>query len=717
MKRIFSVFLICAVLQIAAAQENSGAGDLVAQDAVSSESGSDDSLDFVVTAGRTREEAKKVSAQVTVITAEEIAESGATSVVNVLETVPGVRISRDAAGMTYDVSMRGMSSVGGGASVLILVDGMRINPVKSNAFINWDAVNLSEIERIEILDGGASVQYGDNAKAGVINIITKKSGKAATDIVVSGGSFFQNEQRLSHHRPTDWGGFTVSGGHRGTQGYQKHSAFDTGHGEMRGFWDINDSMSLNGNVGFAFTNAVFGGSMGITKEQFEDDPTQNSDYDYFSSSDSGSNDSGSNMDVNAGLGFAWGINDFLSFDIPLSYDWDRIGYITQNPASPMTLKIIQQMLGTRPKVTAELKPAGMGLRLIGGVDMLLALCEIKNSGDFVKESNPQTQTVTEFTVGPYALVNFEPLSFLSVNAGLRYDAAFISAKQLAWSGDIYDAGAGSMKHVDTPDYEEPINYHAFVYEAGLTVNPLDFLKVYVKYGTHFRYPYLDDFPVVSYNPLVPFSLNTDIKPEEGWTAEGGIGLTLKGIAKVDADFYYFRMKNEIFQTPTYQTMNMDPIERMGTNIGLNLTPVKYVELDAAYGFVNAVFIEGPYKDKSVPLVPQHTLSASIMGHLPFGLSFGPNVVYKSEFYPGRDYANTEETVDSALIWGLTARYARDVSNGELAIVITAHNLLDTKYTGFAYYFDFSAYGIPPFTGYYVESNMGRSVNISLQYRF
>ena len=158
----FAFFLICLMAQAA-----------FAQDTASPETESDDSLDFVVTAGRTREEAAKVSAQVTVITAEEIADSGATTVVDVLETAPGLRISRDASGMTYDVSMRGMSSVGGGASVLILVDGMRINPVKSNSFINWDTVNLSEIERIEILDGGASVQYGDNAKAGVINIITK----------------------------------------------------------------------------------------------------------------------------------------------------------------------------------------------------------------------------------------------------------------------------------------------------------------------------------------------------------------------------------------------------------------------------------------------------------------------------------------------------------------------------------------------------------------
>jgi hypothetical protein len=43
----------------------------------------------------------------------------------------------------------------------------------------------------------------------------------------------------------------VSGGHQGTQGYQKHTASDAGNGELRGIFDINDAMSLQANVGFS----------------------------------------------------------------------------------------------------------------------------------------------------------------------------------------------------------------------------------------------------------------------------------------------------------------------------------------------------------------------------------------------------------------------------------------------------------------------------------
>jgi iron complex outermembrane receptor protein len=705
MKKLILVLLIGGVLQAAFAQD------------AASTSESEDSLNFVVTAGRTREEAAKVSAQVTVITAENIAESGATSVTDLLENVPGISLNRDTTGAGVSVSVRGFSSVEGRKKVLILVDGMRFNTLESKTQMAWDTINLSEIERIEVLDGGASVQYGDNAQAGVINIITKKSGEAKTDVTVSGGSFFQNEQRFSHHQPMDWGGFTISGGHQGTQGYQKHTGFDTGNGELRGIWDINDSMSLNANVGFAFTNYLF--AMSLTKAQFDDDPTQNLDL---SGGPPGSpaTDDGSSTNINAGLAWNWAINETLGFDLPLSYIWQSVNY----NSSSMIIGMTPHMLNMRPKITAELQPAGMGLRLIGGVDMLLAFNETTGSTDLVKSTNPTRQTAQEFSIGPYALVNFEPLPILSLNAGLRYDAAFVGGKAHEWSTmmmvDMDGDGIPETPYpVAHPEDEKSANWGAFVYEAGITANPLDFLKVYAKYGTNFRYPYLDEIIAIDYMAGLQYTINTDIKPEKGWTVEGGIGLNFKGIAKLDGNFYYLKTDDEITSrmspTMVVDYYNADPIERMGINIGLTLTPVKYMDLEANYGFVNAVFSDGPNKDKLVPLVSKHILSASLMGHLPFGLSFGPNVLYKSNFYAFYDEANTLDPIDGYFILGLKARYVMDIQKGkELALMVTAHNLLDTKYATLVY--APSAYSGSE-TTYFIDNNMGRSVNVSLQYRF
>jgi outer membrane receptor protein involved in Fe transport len=111
------------------------------------------------------------------------------------------------------------------------------------------------------------------------------------------------------------------------------------------------------------------------------------------------------------------------------------------------------------------------------------------------------------------------------------------------------------------------------------------------------------------------------------------------------------------------------------------------------------------------MVAKHTLSASLMVNLPFGLSLGPNVLYKGEMYQGFDYDNALTTIDSSLIWGLQARYAPAKFDGNLALLLTVDNLADTKYASTVYY-------MPPLGSlYYVDSGMGRSINVSLQYRF
>jgi iron complex outermembrane receptor protein len=378
------------------------------------------------------------------------------------------------------------------------------------------------------------------------------------------------------------------------------------------------------------------------------------------------------------------------------------------------------MLGIRPKLTAELKPAGMGLRFTGGIDTFFAFAEIDTSSDPVKESNPTVQTMSEFTLGPWVLVNFEPLPILSVNAGLRYDTAFVKTHMDAWSGMDYSNGPPTPVSYAAGD--ESTDWNAFVYEAGLTVNPFDFLKVYAKYGTQFRYPYLNDLIVMPFLPGDTIALNTDLKPEKGWTVEGGIGVNIKGIAKFDANMYYLRIDNEILSilTPmqSMATLNLDPINRIGTDIGLTLTPIKYAELNVDYGFVNAEFSEGDFEGKTVPLVAAHTLSASLMLHAPFGLSLGPNVLYKSEMYQGLDNANAQETVDPSLVWGLQARYAIHRFKGELAIMLTVHNLADTKYASMVMNMPaFPSYGIQGGPTYFVDNNMGRSINLSVQYRF
>lgn len=142
--------------------------------------------DVVVTVTRTQEEVKAVPQTVEVITKEDIEQLGATDVYSALRLAANVDVT--SAGMAgHNVMIRGMST----NHTLILIDGKRFAGEDTSATQNVYALgrlSLSNIERIEIVRGSASAQYGSDALGGVINIITKKSKEPSVMVGLSTGS-------------------------------------------------------------------------------------------------------------------------------------------------------------------------------------------------------------------------------------------------------------------------------------------------------------------------------------------------------------------------------------------------------------------------------------------------------------------------------------------------------------------------------------------------
>lgn len=124
-----------------------------------------------VTASRVEQELKDVNMSVSVITQEEIRESNARTVGELLENVPGVRINNDGGQGIKRVKIRGESAF----HTLVMIDGQKIGEQKSMSGSPL-LISPSEIERIEVIKGPASVLYGSEAIGGAINIITKKGG-------------------------------------------------------------------------------------------------------------------------------------------------------------------------------------------------------------------------------------------------------------------------------------------------------------------------------------------------------------------------------------------------------------------------------------------------------------------------------------------------------------------------------------------------------------
>lgn len=117
----------------------------------------------------------KAAAVATVITEADIIAMGARDIEEVLETVPGMHISRNPIDYTPKYNIRGITSAYG-AETLILINGIPISSLYlgTPSFV-WAGMPVKAIKKIEVIRGPGSALYGADAFAGVINITTKSA--------------------------------------------------------------------------------------------------------------------------------------------------------------------------------------------------------------------------------------------------------------------------------------------------------------------------------------------------------------------------------------------------------------------------------------------------------------------------------------------------------------------------------------------------------------
>ncbi len=136
----------------------------------------------------------QVARIISVIGRKEIESSPAQSVQDLLGYVAGVDVrQRGAEGVQADVSIRG----GTFDQTLILLNGINITDPQTGHHNLNIPVSLSQIERIEILEGPAARIYGPNAFAGAINIVTRQTGSNSVNLQLSAGSFSYFDADLS----------------------------------------------------------------------------------------------------------------------------------------------------------------------------------------------------------------------------------------------------------------------------------------------------------------------------------------------------------------------------------------------------------------------------------------------------------------------------------------------------------------------------------------
>ncbi len=133
---------------------------------------------------------RRAPAVATVITAQDIAAMGATDLDQVLETVPGLHVSRTNLAYSPLYQIRGIVSEFN-PQVLMLQNGVPMTTLYvGSRGVVWGGLPVANIARIEVIRGPGSALYGADAYAGVINIVTKGAADiAGTEVGATLGSF------------------------------------------------------------------------------------------------------------------------------------------------------------------------------------------------------------------------------------------------------------------------------------------------------------------------------------------------------------------------------------------------------------------------------------------------------------------------------------------------------------------------------------------------
>lgn len=167
---------------------------------------------LVVSASRREQKLSDAPLSITVITAEDIKNSGVQSIAESLRMVPGVLVQETTSGQ-QDVSIRGLSNFPKEAgafsayarNILVMINGSSFfNDVFGGTYWELLPITLEDIDRIEVVRGPSSALFGANAVTGVINIITKDTDrKEGAKVTVSTGTNKNNLHSIYYNDVVD----------------------------------------------------------------------------------------------------------------------------------------------------------------------------------------------------------------------------------------------------------------------------------------------------------------------------------------------------------------------------------------------------------------------------------------------------------------------------------------------------------------------------------
>lgn len=598
----------------------------------------------VVTATRFDDADPRIPSNITVLSRKDLRSIPANSVPDLLKVVAGVdsRPLYGPLGMDATIDMRGFGSTGS-SNTLLLLDGMRLNPVDMGSII-WSAIPIESIERIEIMRGTGTVLYGDGATGGVINIITDKSGKPRTNVSVTAGSRDYKDIQFEIARGSDIGYFNFFGKGASTDGYRNNNHQDqtSASGRAGLFLDRGEVFA---NYSFYRESSGLPGNR--LSAQYRNDPRGTS---------SPLNDQ--NRDgymIRPGISYRATPTLTLEAETGVEHQELNSRYVSS--------KYFSDRVRDRVFLTPRLRwQHGLGTHTsetVVGLDYYDGDVTSTNRGGPNQDASQTSSAI-------YAQNNTGLTDHVNLTIGGRNQRVKQKAAQDAYAAWFTPAMSGDSTRSRS------------AYDLGLTYAK-DEWRIYGKTGTTFRFANVDElFGSDAFgNPVFA----GDLRPQHGTINEiGGQFRGAKGGMR--ASLYQLDLKDEIgYDGALFANTNFDPTRRQGLETEADWRVTNTITLKASYAYINAKFRDGTYAGKEVPLVSRH------QGTIQAIWNTGPTGTYSGvvrrmgERRFDSDFSNTQGMLDGYTTVDLQAEW----NLKPWRVTAKLLNATDKKYSPFAGY--------------------------------
>jgi iron complex outermembrane receptor protein len=587
----------------------------------------------------------------------------------------------------------------GNSTTAVLVDGIRINPIDSGS-VDWESIPIDSVERIEILQGGAGVQYGNGAVGGVINIITnggKKSINQASSTYGTWGTLINN---AIFKNSLDKTTYQLTANTSNTNGWRPNTAANAYSVDAKILQDLggNDRVFIDGY--YSYTNSQLASP--VVGQVGSGNPLSVRPQ-----------NAGNNLTTN-NAGFRQGLTKTLASDYVLEIDTSynnktSFFYTPQadffasssSAGSAMNNTLQGWQLALSPRIKANFGVIGTSIfgydfskanQASGnsyspqsqGIILANQFNAVNNtSGTYYNNLTSDSQSASQINNSFYLIQKIPLSQIFEASGGFRRQV-----QQASTTSTAITAANGTVSSTQ--------QYAANAGDVALNANYLPGQRVYVKWNQSFRFPNIDEYWGLLYNSTTQTTSTVFggiLQPQTTQTYEIGGNWSFLN-SKITSSIFKSMTQNEISYNPTtgYNYNSIYQVNRGGVLFDIATNISSAFNIGAGGKYQQSYYANGPYAGNAIPIVPDTLLNARANYLITSNWTIGGVVNYVSSqhYDTGPSYYSATPVMPAYVIGDIFTSYkyqgiearliVKNVGNAQYATYGTAPSNVSSRYS-------------------------------------